>query len=179
VFIFLHSKNINRCKTNDASSLMTCTTSPTPGTNGRRHLPIHRSSPSERDAYHTTLHATVCLPIHQVASPVAYADTNGRLPIHRCVPTDTSRASPADTSRASPADTSQSTHIYNTINNMVERACGCVPCVTCKRMFKGRGLSLHATRTGCGYRWFHMDGTTYDARWNEMMQTLPCKCAMK
>ena len=67
----------------------------------------------------------------------------------------------------------------NMVEHMVERACGCVPCVTCKRMFKGRGLSLHATRTGCGYLWFHMDGTTYDARWNDMMQTLPCKCAMK
>ena len=65
------------------------------------------------------------------------------------------------------------------INNMVERACGCVPCVACKRMFKGdRGLSLHANH-GCGNRWLQMGGTTYVKRWNEMRRTLPCTCAMK
>lgn len=159
-----------------------------PDTNGRRHLPIHRSSPSERDAYHTTHHAAVCLLIYQVASPVAYADTNGRrqcLPIHRCVPTDTSRTSPttpADTTRPLPQlqRATSTTQDISQSTTMVERACGCVPCVACKRMFKGdRGLWSHASRTGCGHRWVQMDGTTYDKRWNEMMQTLPCSCAMK
>jgi hypothetical protein len=75
VFIFLHS-NINRCNTNDVSSSLSHVIVYV-DTNGRRHLPIH-ASPAERDAYHTTHHAAVCLPIHQVASPVAYADTNDR-----------------------------------------------------------------------------------------------------
>jgi hypothetical protein len=110
-------------------------------------------------------------------------DTNGRrqcLPIHRCVPTDTSRY--VAYHNACRHTTRPLLLLQRTtyIDNMVEQACGCVPCVTCKRMFKGdRGLSLHAIRTGCGDRWFHMDGTTYVTRWNKMMQTLPCRCAMK
>ena len=154
-----------------------------PDTNDRRQcLPIHRSLPSERDACHTTHHAVACLPIHRVASPVA-----SRYQRSSAVPTDTSLRTRLPTRRLPrmPIHHVVTRHItintyqYHTINNVVERVCGCVPCVTCKRMFKGRGLSLHASRTGCGYRWFQMDWTTYDARWNEMMQTLPCSCAMK
>ena len=178
MFIFLHS-NINRRKTNDVSSLSHDIVLPRlPDTNDRRHLTIHRSSPSERDACHTTHHAVACLPIHRVALPVTY-------PIPTVVSSayDTSRRIAYRLNNTARPDLlflcATCCAVDNTINNMVERACGCVPCVACKRMFKGRGLSLHATRTGCGNRWFQMDGTTYDARWNEMMQTLPCKCAMK
>ena len=141
-------------------------------------------------AYRATPYPVVCLPIYPLRRP-----SPTPIPYQRssAVPTDTSLRAPTDTLRRLPClsllihDTSSpatlqrtiQTHIYYTINNMVERACGCVPCVTCKRMFKGRGLSLHATRTGCGNRWFQLDGTTYDTRWNETMQTLPCSCAMK
>jgi hypothetical protein len=168
--------------TNDASSLH-----PLPRYQ-RSSAPtdIHVASPAERDAchYHTTHHAVARLPIHRVASPAAYADTNDRrqcLPIHHCVRTYRHVACHTCRYITSSQDISQSTHIFTTQSTtMVERTCGCVPCVACKRMFKGdRGLSLHANRTGCGYRWFQLDGTTYDTRWNEMMQTLPCSCAMK
>ena len=149
--------------------------------NGRRHLPIHVASPAERDAYHTTHHAVARLPIHRVASPVAYPIPTIVGSAYRYIvaysPTDTSPATPADTSR--PHKTYHNQHIFTTQSTtMAERACGCVPCVACKRMYKGdRGLSVHADRTGCGHRWLQMGGTTYVKRWNAMRRTLPCTCA--
>ena len=94
MFIFLHS-NINRCNTNDVSSSLSHVIVYV-DTNGRRHLPIHVASPAERDAYHTTHHAVARLPIHRVASPVAYPDTNDR---RQCLRYITSRQRLNNTAR--------------------------------------------------------------------------------